>query len=187
MIDWYTPTGSIPGARFEAPRGSVWSIPGVHLDLGAGGGHPEQNCSVFNTNCIKKQSFSMAWCAPPLARPSFESFESFESLLNHSKGFQENQKIQETTGLIKRRLLISLLIYYQPKSLKLEWGPCPFDSFDSFDYFDRILVSKISHRPAEPFDSFDSFESFKRQSKESKESKVSVGRWLIMETRILSK
>ena len=62
---------------------------------------------------------------------------------------QKIQKIQKAVGLIKRRLLISLLIYIHPKSLKPEWEPCPFDSFDSFD----------------------SFESFKRQSKDSKDSK----------------
>ena len=30
--------------------------------------------------------------------------------------------------------MISLLIYIHPKSLKPEWGQCPFDSFDSFEY-----------------------------------------------------
>ena len=44
------------------------------------------------------------------------------------------QKIQKAVGLIKRRLLISLLIYIHPKSLKPEWGQCPFDSFDSLEY-----------------------------------------------------
>ena len=97
---------------------------------------------------------------------------------------QKIQKIQKAGGLIKRRLLISLLIYIHPKSLKPEWEPCPFDSFDYFDYFGGILVSKTRHRPTEPFDSFDSFGCLLN---DSKESKGSVGRCLVLETRIPSK